>query len=71
MCYSRQLMPPPSLPVTGARPRMEERGMVQGPVGKGLVLRIDSLCSQFLIVDTSLHKLSLDLLTGKSCLTKL
>ncbi|XP_011617104.2 KH homology domain-containing protein 4 isoform X1 [Takifugu rubripes] len=29
---NRQLMPPPSLPVNGARPRMEERGTAQGPV---------------------------------------
>lgn len=40
--YSRQLMPPPPFPVNGARPRIEERGTAQGPVGKGLVLRIDS-----------------------------
>lgn len=31
-------MPPPSLPVAGARPRVEERGTTRGPVGKGLVL---------------------------------
>lgn len=43
---SRQLMPPPLLPVNGARPRMEERGTAQGPVGKGLVLWIDKLPAQ-------------------------
>lgn len=62
-------MPPPLLPVNGARPRIEERGTAQGPVGKGPVLRIDKslLSSQFLIVDASLRKLSLDPLTGKTC----
>lgn len=43
---SRQLMPPPSLPVNGARPRTEERGTAQGPVGKGLVLWIDKLSAR-------------------------
>lgn len=60
-------MPPPLLPVSGARPRIEERGMALGSVGKGLVLWIDKVSAQFLIVDASLHKLSLDLLTGKAC----
>ncbi|XP_054476847.1 KH homology domain-containing protein 4 isoform X2 [Anoplopoma fimbria] len=30
--YSRQLMPPPVLPVNGVRPKMEERRAPQGPV---------------------------------------
>lgn len=33
---SRQLMPPPLLPVNGVRPKMEERRPTQGPVGKAI-----------------------------------
>lgn len=42
-------MPPPLLPVNGGRPRFEERGTAQGPVGKGLVLRIDKVSAQFTV----------------------
>lgn len=35
---SRQLMPPPPLPVNVVRPRMEERRAPLGPVGKGTVI---------------------------------
>lgn len=30
-------MPPPPLPVNGARPKTEERRAPQGPVGKGIL----------------------------------
>lgn len=38
---SRQLMPPPPMPVNGVRPKMEERRAPQGPVGKGIILWTD------------------------------
>lgn len=43
---SRQLMPPPLLPVNGVRPKMEERRAPQGPMGKDIVLWIAKIPAQ-------------------------
>lgn len=43
---SRQLMPPPQLPVNGVRPKMEERRAPKGLVGKGIVQWIDKIPAQ-------------------------
>ncbi|XP_037129489.1 KH homology domain-containing protein 4 isoform X1 [Syngnathus acus] len=37
---SRQLMPPPPLPVNGVRPKMEERRLPQGPVAEPVAKRL-------------------------------
>lgn len=51
---SRQLMPPPPLPVHGSRPKMEERRAPQGPVGKTTSKSPSDLRSAHLIMSIPL-----------------
>ncbi|KAG7475928.1 KH-likey domain-containing 4 isoform X1 [Solea senegalensis] len=63
---SRQLMPPPHMPVNGVRPKMEDRRPPQGPMGKGIILWTHFSNPQFLTAllikqPGSIHSLNVEL----------